>query len=614
MSFKPCFDPPASAPNPVPEKDGLRLERDVPIPMRDGTRLATDLYFPVEAGTYPVLLERTPYGKHQSVMVNIGAPAYLARAGYVVAIQDVRGRFASEGIWYPFSDDLGGETSDGYDTVEWLSAQSYSTGKVGTFGGSYAGFNQYTIAKNMPPHLLATFPRQGPQCLHTEWVYRGGAMEFAFMVPRFARRMYGETLRNREVQFTRKSREYQMDLDKGWPLPSHYLFSDPLQWLRDYIARQEDESYWSQFDVANHWSSFDRPTYHVASWFDIFCGGTLRNFTGMRAAASSAAVRSSHKLVIGPWIHGPFMDQSPQGRRTGEMDCGDGARWDLKQTMQRWFDCWLKDRDDGISGEPDVRYFVMGLNEWRTAPDWPPPGIDYRPLYFRAERSGSAESVNDGSLNWEAAQAAATPAEFVHDPRDPLTSSGGTTLFNLSLREATEAESWDDLNAQAGSRDQRVIETRCLTFTSAALTDELEITGPVQAVIYLSSSAVDTDIIVRLCDVYPDGRSMLLCDGIQRARYRESPFRSSVLTPGEVYPVRVDLWATSNRFLRGHRIRVVINSSCFPRFDVNPGTGKSWLDSSDRFVAENRVYLDCDRPSHVVLPVTAGSLRFRENN
>lgn len=607
MSFEPCFETPLSAQSPSPENDGVCLERNVPIPMRDGTCLATDLYFPVEAGTYPVLVERTPYGKHQSVMVNIGAPAYLARGGYVIAVQDVRGRYASEGTWYPFADDLGSDTSDGYDTVEWLASQSFSTGKVGTFGGSYAGFNQYTIAKNMPPHLLATFPRQGPQCLHNEWVYRGGAMEFAFMVPRFARRMHGEALRNREVQFSRKTREYQMDLDKGWPLPSHALFSDPLQWLRDYIARQEDESYWSQWDVANYWSSFDRPTYHVASWFDIFCGGTLRNFVGMRAAASSETIRKSHKLIIGPWIHGPFMGQSPQGCRSGEMDCGESAQWDLKRAMMRWFDCWLKSCDDGIGSEPDVRYFVMGLNEWRTATDWPPPGIDSRPLYLRAGPSGSARSINDGSLSWEAAAGDAAPAVFVHDPRDPVPSSGGTTLFNLSLREATEAESWDDLNAQAGSRDQRSIETRCLTFTSPALTEELEITGPVQAVIYLSSSAADTDLMVRLCDVYPDGRSMLLCDGIQRARYRESPFRSTLLTLGKVYPVRVDLWATSNRFLRGHRIRVIVNSSCFPRFDVNPGTGKSWLDSTDRLVAENRVYLDRDRASYVVLPVAAGS-------
>ena len=338
--------------------------------MRDGIRLATDLYFPTAPGPHPVLLERTPYGKHSSVMVRIDAPRTLARSGYVVAIQDVRGRFASEGAWYPFGDDLGGHQSDGCDSVEWLAAQPFSTGKIGVFGGSYAGFNQYTLARNMPPHLAAAFPRQAPQCLHSEWAYRGGALEFAFLVPRFSRHMFAEALRNRQIQFARKFHDYQLDMETRWPLPDHYLFSDPFAWLRDYTSRQEDAAYWSQWDIAPHWANFDRPAYHVASWFDLFLGGTLRNFRGMP--------RRNHKLIIGPWIHGAFMAHTPQGRLTGEMDCGEVAKWDYTDTMRRWFDCWLKDRDDGIASEPAVRYFVMGSNQWKTAADWPPPGIDYR--------------------------------------------------------------------------------------------------------------------------------------------------------------------------------------------------------------------------------------------
>ena len=599
MTFEPCFE---RAEPPKPE-EGVRLQLDVAVPMRDGVRLAADLYFPREPGPHPVLLERTPYGKHQSVMVNIGAPAYLARHGYVVAVQDVRGRYASEGAWYPFGDDLSGETSDGYDSVEWLAAQPFSNGKIAVFGGSYAGFNQYTLARNMPPHLTAAFPRQGPQCLHTEWVYRGGALEFAFMVPRFARRLSAEVLRNRELQFSRKVREYQLDLANGWPLPSHAMFSDPFQWIRDDVARQEDEGYWKQWDIGPDWDSFSRPSFHVASWFDIFCGGTLRNFRGIRDRAVSPGARSKHKLIIGPWIHGPFMADAPPGRIAGEMDFGEGARWDYKGTMRRWFDCWLQERDDGIRDEPDVRYFVMGLNEWRAAPDWPPPGIDHRKFYFRQERSGSAGSVNDGSLGWRAGAADARPAVFTHDPDEPVPSLGGATLFNLSPLESSTAERWEDLNAQAGSRDQRPIEARCLTFTSPPLDEDLEVTGPVEAVVYLSSSAVDTDLVVRLCDVHPDGRSMLICDGIQRGRYRESPFRSALLEPGTVYEIRVDMWATSNLFRAGHRVRVIVNSSCYPRFDVNPGTGKSALLSGDRVKAENRVYLDTHRPSHILLPV-----------
>jgi uncharacterized protein len=539
-------------------------------------------------------------------MVNIGAPQYLARNGYVVAIQDVRGRFASEGGWYPFGDDLGGSTSDGYDTVEWLAAQRFCSGKVGVFGGSYAGFNQYSLARDMPPHLAATFPRQAPRSMHTEWVYRGGAMEFAFLIPRYARRMMADVLRNREVQYARKVLEPQLDLAAHWPLLSHFLFADPYQWIRDYVGRQQDESYWAQWDIAPYYASFDRPSLHVASWFDIFCGGTLTNFMGLRAQAPSEQARRGHKLVIGPWIHGPFMGQEPEGRIAGEMDFGPSAVWDYKENMLRWFDCWIKGVGNGIADEPDVRYFVMGSNRWKTAADWPPPGIGFRPMYFKAEPSGSARSLNDGSLSWEPPDADHAEVSYIHDPDNPVPSLGGAALFNLSPDEATTAEHWADLNAQAGCRDQCPIEERCLTFTSAVLERDLEVTGPVRAVVHLASSAVDTDVVVRLCDVYPDGRSMLLCDGITRARFRESPFQAALLRPGEVYPIRVDLWATANVFQAGHRIRVVVSSSCYPRFDVNPGTGESMLAMGERIRAENRLYLDRGRPSRIVLPLIGG--------
>jgi len=563
--------------------------------MRDGVRLAADLYLPPGDGPFPVLVERSPYGKHSSVMVNIGAPQFLARNGYVVAIVDVRGRYASEGEWYPFADDLGGDTSDGYDTIEWLAAQPFSNGKVGTFGGSYAGFNQYTLAANMPPHLLATFPRQAPQSMHTEWVYRGGALEFAFMIPRFARRMSIDVLRHRELTFAREARLLQLRLDEGWPLPSHPLFSDPFQWIQDYVARQDDAEFWRQFDIEPHYAAFDHPTFHVASWFDIFCGGSLRNFQGMKQ--HSGAV---HKLIIGPWIHGPFMARSPEGRFTGEMDCGESAPWDYSAAMLRWFDHWIRGIDNGANTEPNVRYFLMGANEWRCAEQWPPEGLEYRDFHFHSRGEKTCQSIHDGLLTESQADTEDGRVTFIHDPADPVCSLGGAALFNLSPNESTTAEHWEDLNAQAGSRDQRAVERRSVTFTSAPLSEPLEVTGPVTAKVMLSSSAVDTDLIVRLCDVYPDGRSMLLCDGIQRARYRQSSFAPVLLTPGEPVELTIDLWATANLFRAGHRIRVVISSSCFPRFDVNPGTGRSALEQGEQVVATNTIHT---RASTITLPV-----------
>src|SRR5581483_3677568 len=408
MSFVPNFKRPDSAAFPVPERDGCRLEIDVAIPMRDGVRLATDLYRPSEPGVYPVLLERTPYGKHASVMVNIGAPQYLARNGYIVAIQDTRGRFASEGTWYPFRDEAHGNNRDGYDTVEWLAAQPYCTGKVGTFGGSYAGFNQYTMAGAMPPHLAATFPRQAPCSLRREWVYRGGALELGFIYLRWGRRMCVEALRNRSVQYERRAAQPTLE----WLAPEDPLLSDPFQWIDEYVSRQDDEEYWRQWDIQPFHQCFDRPSFHVASWFDIFCGGSLRNFTGMRAAANSDAVRNGHKLVIGPWIHGPFMYREPEGCCAGEANFGPAAFWDYKEAMLRWFDRWLKNIDTGVTSEPAVRYFVMGLNQWKQAEDWPPAGIEYRKLYFRAEKSGTSSSLNDGVLSWNAPPGGAEPQAY----------------------------------------------------------------------------------------------------------------------------------------------------------------------------------------------------------
>jgi putative CocE/NonD family hydrolase len=408
-----------------------------------------------------------------------------------------------------------------------------------------------------------------------------------------------EALRNRSAQYDRKAAQP----DLNWPILGDPLLSDPFQWHEDYIRRQDDEEYWRQWDIKPFHQDFDRPSFHVASWFDIFCGGSLENFAGTRAAARSETIRNAHRLIIGPWAHGPFMYREPEGRWSGEMDFSQAALWDYAGAMLRWFDHWLKGAANGVEAEPAVRYFMMGSNEWREAADWPPANVTYRRLYFRSGKSGSSPSLNDGVLSWDGPQSDEAPQSYVHDPDNPVQSVGGATLFAIPRSEAAQPESWHDVNAQAGSRDQRPIESRCLTYTSAVLETDLEIAGPVRATIFLSSNCVDTDVVVRLCDVYPDGRSMLLCDGIQRARYRSSDFSPSLLEAGKVYEIHVDLWATSNMFGAGHRVRVIVNSSCFPRFDVNPGTGKSSLLSAERIVATNKIFSDQKRSSFIELPL-----------
>jgi len=599
--------PPDFEPNFVPSKQfeqpGSEIfRRDVPVTMRDGTRLAIDLYFPPQPGRYPVLLERTPYGKHQSVMVSIGAPVFLAANGYIVAVQDARGRYASEGLWYPFRDEAWGEAQDGFDTVEWLARQEWCDGKVGTFGGSFAGFNQYLHAGSPGPHLAAMFARQAACSLRDEWVYRGGAFELGFMF-QWAARQSLEALRNRATQMERVTLQRQLEFFRYRPLEKNPLFSDPFDWIKDYLRLQQDEKYWKQFDVAQFHQTFAVPTYHMASWFDIFLAGSLRNFTGMRNAAKSEEARRRHRLTIGPWLHGPRTDSEPEGQRAGEVDFGLEARFDYKGEMLRWFDYTLKNKPGDFESSPAVRYFVMGLNRWRTSDDWPPKSVVYRHFYLDSRPSGCARSLYDGSLSWTPAAENTPPARFVHDPSQPVETVGGGTLYSLTAQRPGDPLGWNELNAQAGPRDQSKIEERCLTFTSARLDADLEVAGPVVAKLFISSSAVDTDFIVRLTDVLPDGRSMLVCDGIQRARYCESSYQPSLLEPGKVYELTVDLWATSHLFRRGHRIRTVVNSSNFPRFDVNPGTGESGATATATVIAENAVYLDRQRPSHLVLPV-----------
>jgi len=586
----------------VQPSGGIAISRNVPVPMRDGIRLATDLYFPTQAGRYPVLLERTPYGKHQSVMVSIGAPEFLAAHGYVVAVQDARGRYASEGQWYPFRDEAWGERRDGFDTVEWLAAQEWCDGGVGTFGGSFAGFNQYLHAGNPSPHLKSMFARQAACSLRDEWVYRGGAFELGFLLL-WAARQSLEALRNRTAQLERVVLRKQLEFLSVRPHARNPLFSDPFEWIKDYLGRQEDKEYWKQFDVAQFHRTFPVPTYHLASWFDLFLGGSLRNFIGMRNAAKSDEERCRHRLTIGPWLHGPRTDAAPDGQIVGEVDFGADALWDYKGEMARWFDYTLKNRPGHFEDAPPVRYFVMGLNRWRTCDDWPPKSVVYRQLYLDSRTSGTAGSLFDGSLSWQPPKEDTAARRFTHDPNSPVETVGGATLYFLTPMQSGDPLGFEELNAQGGSRDQRKIEDRCLTFTSDPLQAGLEVTGPVIARLFISSSAADTDFVVRLTDVFPDGRSMLVCDGIQRARYRESNYASSLLAPGRVYELTVDLWATSYLFERGHRIRALVNSSNFPRFDINPGTGEPGATTSAAVVAHNTVYLDRQRPSHLVLPV-----------
>jgi hypothetical protein len=565
----------------MPQPSTVTILRDVPQTMRDGTVLRADVYLPRDRGTFPALLERTPYSKDNSPECQVGAPPFFASHGYAVVVQDVRGRFASEGRFVPFHDDGWGPNRDGYDTVEWVAAQPWCDGRVGTIGGSYAGATQYRLAPTRPPHLRAMYVRESSADYWAEWVYHGGAFELAFMLEWTVKWTLNNLARLAPSPAERAARKGILERALGeletWhrqlPLHPNPLVEGLDDWFNEFLAHPADGPFWWRWNVGLRHAEIDTPMVHLGGWFDIFLAGTLKNFSGLRAKARSQAARDAQRLVVGPWVHGPLnMAKAVQG----EVDFGADAVWDYNARRLPWFDHWLKGTGEGVVDEARVQLFVMGENRWRVADDYPLPGTRYAPWYLR----------DAGGLTPDAPAGAGGADGFRYDPDDPVPTLGGATL-----------------NIPGGAYDQRPIEGRCLTYTSAPLERDLTIVGDVRCVLHAMSSAPDTDFVVRLTDVHPDGFSRLLCDGILRARYRESGTQPTPLAPGRVYELPVDLWATANTFRRGHRIRVAVTSSSFPRFDRNLNTGGAVAAEARGQAALNTVFHDALRPSRIVLPV-----------
>jgi hypothetical protein len=555
--------------------------RDVPQTMRDGTILRADVYLPGGGGPVPALLERTPYGKDNSPECQVGAPPFFAGHGYAVVVQDVRGRFASEGRFVPFHDDGWGENRDGHDTVEWIAAQPWCSGRVGTIGGSYAGATQYRLAPTRPPALRAMYVRESSADYWAEWVYHGGAFELAFMLEWTLRWTHNnlarlarspEELARRQGVLARALGELP-SWQRQLPLHPNPLVEGLDDWFNEFLAHPEDGPFWWRWNIAHRHPDIEVPIVHLGGWFDIFLAGTLKNYVGLRARARTPAAREAQRLVVGPWVHGPLnMAKTLQG----EVDFGPEAARDYNAIRLPWFDHWLRDRGDGGLGEPRVQLFVMGENRWRGFDDYPVPNTCHAPWYLREA----------GSLTPDPPAGAESADGYRYDPDDPVPTLGGATL-----------------NLPGGAYDQRPIEGRCLVYTSAPLERDVTVIGDVRCVLHAMSSAPDTDFVVRLTDVHPDGVSRLLCDGILRARYREAGTRPAPLVPGQVHELTVDLWATANTFRAGHRIRVAVTSSSFPRFDRNLNTGGPVFREAQGRVALNTIFHDALRPSRILLPV-----------
>lgn len=586
------------------------VERNVAVPMRDGVVLAADLYRPARDGTpapgrFPAVMERTPYDKEGRV--NDGR--YYARRGYVAVMQDVRGRFQSEGEWYPFAR----EAPDGYDSVEWAAAQPWSDGNVGTMGGSYCGSDQSALATLNPPHLKAMVVAVGTSNYHKSSMRQNGALELRFMI--YAFRMATTSREALADPMLKAALDADFARIGAWLTRTPYKKGSSAlrflpsyeQWVLDLLSQGDYNEYWQQrgYAIEHYYEEHaDVPTIYLGGWYDSYARGTTDNYLAL-----AAMKKSPQRLFMGPWTHGGWGNS-----HAGDVDFGPEAPLDDYNGYRlRWFDRWLKGIDNGVDREKPVRIFVMGggdsrksrngrlrhLGTWRDADDWPLPGTRYTPYYLHA----------DGTLSPERA-APSEPTPYVFDPRDPVpTIGGGISAAN----EVMTAGAFDQRGNKRfyGCRDSLPLSARSdvLVFQTPELTEDIEVTGPLTVRLWASSEALDTDFTAKLIDVhpanvdYPDGFAQNLSDSIIRCRYRDSRDRPVLMDPHAIYELEIVLYPTSNVFARGHRIRLDISSSNFPRFDLNPNTGGPLGRDRRLMSAVNTVYHDPEHPSHIVLPI-----------
>ena len=553
---------------------GVEVEADVSAAMRDGTVLRADVYRPDAPGRYPVLLQRTPYSKDGENCVEQGHN--LAERGYVVVQQDVRGRYRSDGEFQPgfFSADHR-DAEDGYDTVEWAAGLTWSTGKVGTFGGSYCGWTQWELAHTRPPHLAAMIPSAiAADLLDREMsgVLRLGRVlwwSVNTLAPDVRRRL------NEEAGPTTTEEAERLYLERD---RSKWLWHLPLAEIPDEALSGVGRHWrsWLADHASDHFGFLERhrdvavPALTTTGWYDQQIGA-IRNFTGMRANGMTGEARRGQRLIVGPWSHTTDFSSS----QVGEVDFGPDAVRDFFQMADDWFGHWLKGESTGVEEWPPVQIFVMGANRWRGEEEWPLARTEYTDYYL-----GGGGKLGLGAPSDE------PPDSYDYDPRDPV-----MTLYSP--------------RGQQEPQDQRTLDGRrdILCYQTDPVEEPIEVTGPITVHLWAASSARDTDFVVKLMDVWPDGFVQELCYGIVPARYRESFTSPSLIEPGRTYEYTIRVSPTGNLFRRGHRIRLDVSSSDFPNFDRNHNTGGDDYAETTLVTARQTIYHDRQRPSRVVLPV-----------
>ena len=561
----------------------VTFERNVAMKTRDGVTLYADIFRPKADGQFPVLLQRTPYDKNNGVSFGLQGAA----RGYVMIIQDVRGRYTSEGEWYVFKH----ESEDGYDTVEWAAALPYSNGKVGMWGGSYVGATQMLAAIAHPPHLAGLCAVVTASNYHENWTYQGGAFE----------QWFGESWTSALAQDTF---DRQLDRatdasvgDSQLPLASYPLFNiidfrasalmaSLAPYFLDWLTHPAYDDYWRRWSIQEHYADITVPVLSIAAWYDIFQGGSLQNYVGLKTQAGSETARRGQHLLVALGGH------AGMGRKVGDVDFGALAQFNTNDATLDWYDYLFKGSQNEFAQKP-VTIFVMGLNQWRQEDDWPLARAK-NTKYFLHSQGAANSAGGNGSLSTKA-PTSEPPDHYVYDPANPVATIGGPLCC-------------DSAHLKPGARDQRPAETRAdvLVYSTRAFPEDVEVTGPVKVELFVESSAEDTDFTAKLVDVAPDGFARNLTDGIIRARYRDSREKAELLKPGQVYKVTIDLWSTSNVFLKGHALRLEISSSNFPRFNRNLNTAEQPETGQQFISATNVVFHDYTHPSALILPVVPG--------
>ncbi len=592
----------------------VRKDRSNMVPMRDGTLLSTDIYFPDGAeGPLSTILIRTPYNKEntypyrrtQDPADRGWIPTFVSK-GYAVVVQDIRGRFESAGRYrVRYSD-----RDDGYDTVEWLINQPWSNEKVATFGCSYLGETQLALAAAKHPNHVAAIP-QAPSAAYyapgRPWSsFDGGVFELAQTAGWFLNSgttvfMQPPDHVDREEWFKGDmARKFMVFPDAGrenaFEAYQHLPVVDIVKNrgmthtdYEEYAANPPESDYFYDNDFVRSNDTFDTAALYIDSWYDFGVDDTLTMFNQMREQAVSEHARRNQFVIVAPSTHCGW-ERATENTIIGERELGD-ARKDFQDIYMRWMAHWLDGEDNGITDMPRVQYYLMGANEWRSDEYWPPTGTTTEKLYLQS--GGRANSrFGDGTLSWSAPDGDQPADRYTYDPGTPVPTRGGNTCCT-------------GFTEGSGGYDQSTNEMRAdiLVYTSEPLEEGIEVSGDLGGVLYVGSDAKDTDFTLKLVDVYPDGRAFNIQEGARRMRYRDNLSVPVWMEEGEVYEIQLDLHAASNYFAKGHRIRVEVSSSNFPRWSRNLNTGGNNFDETEWVLANQIVHHSAQYPSHVILPI-----------